>query len=146
MTAEESLAGLLLEDPRRVAQIEGRLSSEWISDPQARQAVDWLLKRGQEGDLPGDHRAFLNGLPPEAGEFKSRVARWLAWAEIVEEKEKALEEILVQIQKQRRRVSLESLRASILQAEEARDESTAARLILEYSRLVRADLAEVTGS
>ncbi|MBI3615591.1 MAG: DNA primase [Candidatus Omnitrophica bacterium] len=147
MTAEELMVGLLLEDPRRVAQLTGRLKSELFQDPQVQQLVAWMIKRYEEGNLPSDHQGILNSLPRESsGEWESRMIRWLAWADTVEDKQRALEEVLLRIQNQRRRNSLENLQASIRQAEAARDDSAAARLILEYSRLVKADATEYVES
>ncbi len=146
MTAEELLAGLLLEDPRRVAQLEGRLDGEMLKDPQVLQLVNWLVVRYKEGNLPADHQSVLNSLPREAEERDSRLARWLAWADTVEDKDRALEEALSRIQRERHRASLETLQASIRRAEEARDDPAAARLILEYNRLMKANAAEYAES
>ena len=142
MTAEELVAGLLLEDPRKMTQLTGRLSSDLFQDPKIQELVTWLIKRSQEGNLPSDSRSVLNILPRESGEWDSRLARWIAWADTVEDKERVLEEALLRIQSQRRRVSLENLQASIRQAEEARDDSATTRLILEYNRLVKTDAAQ----
>ena len=141
MSAEELLAGLLLEDPSRVEQLEGRLESEDLRDPQVRRLVDWMLTRWRSGSVPKDYREFLNDIPRGPGEWENRLARWLAAADSVEEKDRVWEELLNRIRANRQRASLEILRASIRQAEEVGDEGETSRLILEYSRLVKSNTA-----
>ncbi len=141
MSAEELLAGLLLEDPSRAEQLEGRLESEDLRDPQVRRLADWMLTRWRSGSGPKDYREFLNDLPRGSGEWENRLARWLAAADTVEEKDRVWEELLDRIHTNLQRASLETLRASIRQAEEAGDEGKTSRLILEYSRLVKSNTA-----
>ena len=141
--AEDVLAGLLLEEPRRVEQVEGRLDLEELEDPQVRHLITWLLERFKEGRLPASHTAFLNELPRAEGvDWQPRLAQWLAWADSIEEKERSLDEVLERIRSNRHRASLESLRDSIRQAEQARDDRAATRLIVEYNRLMKGQLTQ----
>jgi hypothetical protein len=137
MTAEDLLAGLLLEDPARVSRLAGRLEMETLKDLQVKRLVGWIMERWQCGKLPQDHRILLSALPREEGNWDGRLARWLAWADVVVEKERTLEELLLRIGENHRRASLEVLQASIRQAETSGDEPTATRLVLEYNRLVK---------
>ncbi len=139
MTAEDLLAGLLLENPNRVAQIEGRLEKEILKDPEVQRLVTWLTERWQRGKLPDDHHAFINSLPRGSGDWESRLARWLAWADTVEEKDRALDEVIEKIRSQKHRASLESLQDSIRQSEAAGDDSTTTQLVQEYNRLMKSN-------
>lgn len=142
VTAEEGLAGLLLEDPRRIAFLEGRLEASSLQDPEVQKLVSWLLDQSKEGTLPRDHRDLTSALPRGSSEWEGKMARWLAWADTVEEKERALEEVLERIQKSQKDSYRESLKALIRQAEEAGDEEKAVRLIREYNHLIRPPVAQ----
>ena len=91
--------------------------------------------------VPKDHRELVNSLPRESGDWEGRLARWLAWADTIVEKERAFEEVMERIREGRSRDSLENLRASIQQAEEAGDETAVTHLVLEYNRLMKSSLS-----
>jgi len=138
MTAEDLLAGLLLEEPARVAFLRERLEMEDLQDPQVQRLVSWLMELWQQGALPSDHRALVNNLPRGSGEeWENRIARWLAWADGAVEKERTLDDVLQRIRKNRQRLSLENLQALIRKAEEAGDETATTRFVLEYNRLIK---------
>ncbi len=145
MTAEDLLAGLLLESPVRIGQIADRLDLNKIQDSDIRQMVTWLKEQWGRGVVPTEHRALLSQLPRGSGEWEGRCARWLAWVDTVEEKEKTLEEVLGKIDERQRRSFLESLRLSIRQAEETGDEKRASELIVEYSRFMKTNLTAPVG-
>ncbi len=138
VTAEELLAGLLLEEPARVARVADRLKMEELIDPEVQRLVDWLIQQWRQDAVPPDHRTVVNRLPRGSGHWENRVARWLACADTVLEKDQALEEVMARIHQQRRRASLQGLQLSIRKAEEQRDEVAAERLILEYNQLMKA--------
>ena len=138
MTAEELLAGLLLEEPVRVGRVVDRLKVEDLKDPEVQTLVDWLIQQWRREAIPADHRSVVSRLPRGSGSWESRMARWLACADTVVEKDQALEEVVARIQREGRRASLEDLRVSIQKAEAARDEAAAERLILEYNQLMKA--------
>lgn len=142
VTAEEGLSGLLLEEPNRVAFLEGRLEMDSLQDPQIQKLVSWLMSQWKNGTLPRDHRDLTAALPRGSGEWESKMARWLAWADTVEEKERALEEVLERIQKNQKDSHLGSLEKLIRQAEEAKDEGKAVELIQEYNRLIKSPLVQ----
>ncbi|MBI3317999.1 MAG: DNA primase [Candidatus Omnitrophica bacterium] len=143
MSAEDLLAGLIVEDPSRVAQLEGRLEPEQLKGEEVRELVSQLMNRSREKSaLPRDHRELLNLFERGTGDWESRVIRWLAWADSVEEKDRALEEVIQCIQQGQRRTSLENLQASIRKAELSGDEETTAQLILQYNQLVKAPVGQ----
>ena len=111
---------------------------EDLRDPQVKRLLGWLMERWRQGTLPQDHRSLVNSLPRDSGDWENRIARWLAWADSVVEKNRVLEEVLQRIQKEKQKASLESLKALIRQAEESGDEATTYRLIGEYNRLLKA--------
>ncbi|MCM8812239.1 MAG: DNA primase [Candidatus Omnitrophica bacterium] len=138
-TAEESLAGLLMENPQRMALVADRLSTQMIQDPLVRRVIEWLTERFSEQQLPEDHRRIVDALGRDAGDAQSRFVRWLAWADTVEEEEKewTVNDLLRRIEEERRKASVESLKASIRQAEEAGDQEKAVLLVLEMNRLIK---------
>lgn len=136
-TPEDLLAGLLLEEPSRWLYVEERLHAEELREPMVRDFIQFLKQRHEEGKLPKDHRELLRGIPGSSGEWQGSCAQWLALADTVSEKEKTLDELLAKVQSQRRRASLESLKALIRQAEASGDETQTVSLVEEYSRLVR---------
>lgn len=141
---EELLAGLLLEEPGRIEQLEGRLEPGDLPDPQVQELVDWLFSRWREGALPRDHRQALNALASWRGGQENRVARWLAAADSVQEKERVLEDLLERIRRQRRRSSVEDLRTALREAERGGNDTEVSRLIGEINRLVRPEAARRT--
>ncbi|MBI3332737.1 MAG: DNA primase [Candidatus Omnitrophica bacterium] len=132
MTAEDLLAGLLLERPDRLVQLEGRLDPQDLQDLQVRRLVTWLM----EGEM-------TNRFPRGSEEWESRIARWLAHADAiaVEEKERALDEVLQRIKENQRRAYMEGLKGSIRRAEEAGDEAKTTELVLEYNRFMKTGTA-----
>ncbi len=144
MDAEGLLAGLLLEDPQRIQQVTGRLSSEDLENSEVRELVRWLQKQWQEGSLPGDHREYLDRLGVPSAEIRQDAARWLAWADSMQEKEQTLEEVIERIRQQRRRASLESLRMSLRKAEETGDVQAAGRLLTEINQMLKTETQEAS--
>ena len=146
MTAEDLLAGLLLEEPGRVAQLEGRLELEDLQDSQVQQLVGWLLERWRTQAVPSDYRELVNRFSRGSGNWENRMARWLSWVDSVVEKERTLDEVLDRIRESRRRSSLEGLQTAIRQAEQGGDEATVVGLIAEYNRLMKVKiLSKVEG-
>jgi len=142
MQPEDLLAGLLLEEPKRIAQIEGRLALENLKDPVIRHIVERLLEASKQGSLPKDHRHLAENMPREiTGQWESRLARWLAGADSIAEKDHALDDVLARIRRDRSKASLENLQTLIHQAEQAGDGERAEELILEYNRLIKAHAA-----
>jgi DNA primase len=137
VTAEELLAGLLLEEPARVARVADRLKVEDLVDPEVQKLVGWLIQQWRQDALPPDHRAVVNRLPRPSGHGENRLARWLACADTISEKDQVLEEVVARIHRERRRACLQNLQLSIRKAEEQRDEEATQRLILEYNRLIK---------
>lgn len=137
VTAEDLLAGLLVEQPRRICQCEGRLDPEGLRDPDVRQLVAWLLNRKHEGKIPADHRALLTDFSRGSENLANRIARWLAWVDPLEEKDRILDEALERIEEIQRRLALESLKTSIRQSEEAGDEGRTTQLIQEFNHLMK---------
>lgn len=137
MSAEDLLAGLLLEDPRRVEQVAGRLDLEELRDPEVRRVVGRLMEQWSGGALPGDHREHLGDAARGSGEQETRVARWLAWADSMQEKERALDEVLENIHESGLRAGRERVLASLKQARELGDAAEEARLILELNHLIK---------
>ncbi len=136
LSAEEGLAGLLLEDPARGAGLQGQLDLQDLEDPQVREVISWLLENsGQPAGSAG--RAFLTGRTGGTGEWENRMARWRAWADATQEKEKALEELVERIRSRRHRMTLDELRELIRKAEEAGDSEKAARLLSDFNRLMK---------
>ena len=136
VSAEEGLAGLLLEDPARSSQLEGQLDLRDLQDPQVREVVSWLIENA--GLAPGlAGRSFLNGQARGAGDWENRMAHWRAWADSTLEKDKTLAELLGRIRDRRHRMTLEELRESIRKAEETGDSETATRLLTDFNRLVK---------
>jgi DNA primase len=138
MTPEESLAGLLLEEPGRVRQVEERLPLEAVQDAQVREILSRLWQMNRSGTIPPDGRTFLAGLPREdSGAWEGRIVRWLAWADLVVDKEGTLEELLAKVKEGRVRSSLEALHLSIRQAEAQGQEQETAQLIAQYNTLMK---------
>lgn len=137
MSAEDLLAALLLEDPNRIRQVEGRVSVEDLLDPSARAWLEWLLNQFDQGQIPVDHRPFARELPRDSGEWDSRLAQWLAWADSIQDKERVLDEVIAKIHAGKRKCSMDQMRVAILAAEQSGDEPKAAQLIMEYSQLVK---------
>ncbi len=138
MDAEGLLAGLLLEEPARIEQVVGRLELDDLRLPEARRIMGWLLERRKAGALPADHREVLSALPRDpSGETQALLARWLAWADSMQEKERVMDGVVERIREGRRRASLQSLTASLREAEAAGDSETAAQLLSEINRMVR---------
>lgn len=136
VSAEEGLAGLLLEDPGLGAQLQGQLDLQDLQDPQVREMISWLLENtGLGADSAG--RTFLNGRPRGAGDWENRMARWMAWADSTQEKDKAFWELLERIRSRRHRMTLDELRELIRKAEETGDAQTAARLLSDFNRLMK---------
>ena len=136
MSPEELLAGLLLEDPARMAQLQGRLDPQDLQDPEVRQLVLWLVERMEQADEP-DPRSFLSSLPEGSGEWEGRLARWLAWADSMQEKELIFTEVVERIHTLKHQAEMEKLRTSIRQAEESGDQETALRLISEFNQRMK---------
>ncbi len=130
---EELLAGLLLEEPGRIAQLDGQLEPPDLQDPGVQELVGWLFTRWREGDLPADHRAALGWRPGQEG----RVARWLAAADSVQEKERVMEDLVERIRRERRRSSVEDLRGALQEAERGGNDAEVSRLISQINQLVR---------
>ena len=145
MTAEESLAGLLLENPAVVSRVADQLELENFQDADVRDLVAWLLQRAQQGMPAVGHREIVHALARGSAERESRFARWLAWVDTVheDEKQRALEDLLSRVRKNKRDASTEQLRVSIRLAEEQGDEEAATRFILELNRLMRSTTARV---
>ncbi|MBI3322756.1 MAG: DNA primase [Candidatus Omnitrophica bacterium] len=137
MTAEDLLVGLLLEDPRRVEQVAGRLDPEKIRDPEVRQVVSRLIERWNEGASGSDHRELLEAGPRGSGEPENRVYRWLAWADSMQEKERALDEVLERIQESGARARRERIMARLKEVRELGDAEEEARLISELNQLIK---------
>lgn len=138
MDPEGLLAGLLLEEPRRIEQVEGRLELTDLQVPEARRVIGWLMEQRKAGVLPPDHREVLNALPRDpSGETQALLARWLAWADSMQEKERVLDGVLERIHEGRRRASLENLMVSLRQAEAAGDSRATEQLLSEINRIVR---------
>ncbi len=138
MSPEESLAGLLLENPAWIERLEDRLDPSSVKNDQARNLLEWLTGRWKAGQLPQGHQEVINALGRDSvAETEALFARWLVWAETLleEDKLKALDGLIVRIQKDRMRVTSGELQLSIRQAEEKGDEETAVRLVLELNRL-----------
>lgn len=140
VSAEELLAGLLLEDPGLSRQLDGRLDVKDLQDSQVRELVSWLLENQGLGAVSAG-RAFLNERSRIEGDWENRMARWMAWADSTQEKEKALGELLERMRRQRHRVTLEELRESIRKAEEAGDAEVASRLLSDFNRLMKEQVA-----
>lgn len=137
MSAEDLLAGLLLEEPGRIVQLAERLNMENLKDPDVQKLVHWLMAEAQGGSVPPGGRSLMSRLPRGSDEWVGRLAQWLAWADTVVEKEKTFEEVLKKIENGRRRASLDGLQSLIRQAEEQGDEGATTQLILEYNRLIK---------
>ena len=135
MSPEELLAGLLLEDPERAVQLQGQLDPEDLQDSQVRQLVGWMIERADHPETPGDSRAFLSSLSESSGEWESRIARWLAWADSMQEKERTFSDVVEKIHALKRQAEMEKIRSSIRQAEESGDHETALRLTSEFQRM-----------
>lgn len=140
---EEVLAGLLLEDPSRIGQVEGRIELEDCRDPEVRRVIERLLDDLREGNLPDNPREFWKQPPPGSGEgaWEGRMARWLAEADSIEDKERAMDELVARIHASRHQESVEGLRVSLRQAEELGNEPESNRLIAEINRLVKVQTA-----
>ncbi len=137
LSAEEVLAGLLLEDPARTAQVDGRIEVEEIRDPAARQVIERLLENWRNGSLPENPQALWKQFQREPGEWEGRMGRWLAEADSIEDKDRALDELVARIRANRRQESVDGLRVSLRRAEGSGDSSEADRLIAEINRLVK---------
>ena len=137
LAPEEVLAGLLLEDPRQAGQVEGRVNLEELRDPLVRQVVGRLLEKWPEADSGAGPRDLRKGFPEASEQERGRMARWLAEADSIEEKERALDELVARIRSSRQQESLGGLRASLREAEELGNEKEANRLIAEINRMVR---------
>lgn len=137
LTAEDLLAGLLLEEPQWVAQVEGRLEPALLESEPVRRVVSWLIEQHREGALPADHRELLSRLPRGGGEVEGKVARWLAGADSVADKEQVLDEVIERLRRRRERATLEALQAMIREAETQGDGARAEQLILEYNRRIK---------
>lgn len=137
MSAEGLLAGLLLEAPERIRAVAGRLDPEGLQDSQVRSFINWLLACWQGGGLAQDPQALRARVPREPGDLGDRIARWLAWADSVVEKDEALEEVLDRIEKNRHRDRQDHLLSRLQAAERAGDERAVSELILEYNRLLK---------
>jgi len=137
MSAEDLLAALLLENPNRIRQVEGRIAMEDLTDLSVRAWLEWLLKRFDQGQVPVDHRPFAQELPRDSGEWDSRVAQWLAWADSIQDKERVLDEVIAKIHAGKRKLSMDQMRVAIREAEQSGDEPKAAQLVMEYSQLVK---------
>ncbi len=143
MSPEESLAGLLLENPAWIERLEGRLEPSSVKNDQVRNLLEWLVVRWKAGRLPQGHQEAINALGRDsAAETEALFARWLVWAATLleEDKPKALDGLIMRIQKDRRRATSGELQLSIRQAEEKGDEETTVRLILELNRLNKTDV------
>jgi len=140
---EEVLAGLLLEDPSRIGQVEGRIELEDCRDPEVRRVIGRLLDGLRDGNLPDNPREFWKQPPPgsEEGAWEGRMARWLAEADSIEDKERAMDELVARIRASRHQESVEGLRVSLRQAEELGNEPESNRLIVEINRLVKVQAA-----
>lgn len=134
---EEELVGLLLEDLRRVEQVAGRLDLEEIGDPEVREVLGRLMELSSEGSLPADHREVLSGWQAESGERGNRLARWLAWADSIQEKERALDGVLEKIRKEGQRSVGDRILKELKRASELGDEGEKDRLIAEYTQLIK---------
>ncbi len=132
---EEVLAGLLLEDPVRVEIVESGLGLEDFRDPAVRELVAWLMECRSGGALPSGPADFWKRFPRESGPWEARRARWLAEADSTEDKERALDQVIVQIRKARNRASKQDLCVSLQKAEELGNEEEVSRLIVEINRL-----------
>ncbi len=137
MSAEELLAGLLLEDPRRVEQVAGRLDLEELKDPEVRQVVSRLIEQWNGGALPADHREALDASPRGSGDRENRLAQWLAWADSMQEKEQALDDALDKIREGGFRADREQILISLKRAREAGDSAEEARLMHELRHLIK---------
>ena len=137
LSAEEVMAGLLLEDPGRAGQVEGRIDLEDCRDPAVRQVVERLMAGWREGSLPADPREFWKEFQRSPGEWEGRMARWLAEADSIEDKERALDGLVQRIHDSRRQESVAGLRASLRKAEELGNDRETVRLIAEINRLVK---------
>ncbi len=135
MSPEELLAGLLLEDPSRAVQLQGQLDLEDLQDPGVRQLVGWMIERADHPETQGDSRAFLNGLSESSGEWENRIARWLAWADSMQEKERTFSDVVEKIHALKRQAEMEKIRSSIRQAEESGDHEMVLRLTSEFQRM-----------
>ena len=142
MTAEDLLAGLLLEEPTWIQRLNNRLGVEDLKDPSVQQLVSWLTEKWQQGTLPGDHRELVNSFPRDSGDWENRLAQWLAWADTIAEKDRAFEEVLERIRNGQRRDSIDTLRVSIRQAEESGDEVMATQLIFELNHLIKSNTSK----
>jgi len=143
LSPEEVLAGLLLEDPTRTGQVEGRVDLEDCRDPEVRRVIERLLSGLRDGNLPSDPRDLWKQLHrgSEEAEQESRMIRWLAEADSIEDKERAMDELVARIHASRRQESVEGLRVSLRQAEELGNETESNRLIAEINRLVKVQAA-----
>ena len=137
ISAEGLLVGLLLEEPRLAESIAERLNLENLQDLEVRQLVHWLIERAQDGKASSDQRTLLSRLPRGSEHWEARIARWLAWADSIVEKDQALDEILERIEHSRHQVKREGLLDSIRDAEKTGDDQTTSRLIVEYNRLMK---------
>ena len=67
--------------------------------------------------------------------WEGRVARWLAEADLTEDKERALDEVIARIRKNRHEASKQDLCVSLRKAEDLGNEEEVNRLIAEIDRL-----------
>ncbi|MDO8729676.1 MAG: DNA primase [Candidatus Omnitrophota bacterium] len=137
LSAEEVVAGLLLEDPSRAGQLEGRIGPEDCRDPAVRQVVERLMAGCREGNLPADPKELWKQFQRAPGEWEGRMARWLAEADTIEDKDRALDGLVQRIQANRRQESVEGLRVSLRKSEELGNDGETVRLIAEINRLVK---------
>ena len=137
LSAEEVLAGLLLEDPGRAGQVEGRIESAEIRDPAVLQVVQRVLEGWRDGSLPGNPQELWKEFQRTPGEWEGRMVRWLAEADSIEDKDRALDELVARIHASRRQESVDGLRVSLQRAEELGNESETVRLVAEINRLVK---------
>lgn len=137
LSPEEVLAGLMLEDPSRISELDGRLELERVRDASARDVIERLMNDWRDGNPAASAQEACKKFQRAPGEWDGRMARWLAEADAVEDKERAIDELVARIQARGLQESLDTLRVALRKAEELGDEKETNRLIMEISRLIK---------
>lgn len=128
---ERLLAALLLEDPLRWRQLEGRVTLEDLTDPMVREILT-VTRALDAGGQPATAARLVSRLPDPA--TAGLVTALVELAQSIASPDAALEDCVRRLRTQRERQSLAALREQLAAAQHAGQDQDVQRLLSDYQQ------------